>query len=399
MAEENEEAESAKPGSDHREPDLPLVAIGVDRVRAGHRARPADRLVPGRRRPTQAEHGRHALRRPDHRLGADLRARHDRRPLLASGSFRMRPGEEDMDGPPIHGNTRLEIDLDRDPGDHARRPVRLRLRRPARHRGAPRPTELQGPRRRRAVHLDLLLPASDGGKEIASTQLYLPEGKSVKFNVQTKDVLHDFWVPAFRLKIDAVPGITTSYRVTPNRIGSYPVVCAELCGLGHAVMRQTAHVVSPADFDKWLADEEPAGGRAAAAAAAEGGGGGGGAGADGKAIFPTPPPAAAPATRSPTPAPTATTARTSTRSSRARTRPSSRSRSWTPTAEVAEGFQDGIMPDELRRHAVRRGDRSARRVPRGGRDQVMTLIARLRARAAAARGWVHAARRRCSRSC
>ena len=68
--------------------------------------------------------------------------------------------------------------------------------------------------------------------------------RSVNFKVQSKDVLHDFWVPAFRMKIDAVPGIDTGYRVTPTRLGSYPVVCAELCGLGHSVMRQTATVLT-----------------------------------------------------------------------------------------------------------------------------------------------------------
>ena len=52
-------------------------------------------------------------------------------------------------------------------------------------------------------------PGEGGGKEIASSQLYLPEGKQVNFSIQSKDVLHDFWVPAFRQKIDAVPGITT----------------------------------------------------------------------------------------------------------------------------------------------------------------------------------------------
>ena len=64
--------------------------------------------------------------------------------------------------------------------------------------------------------------------------------------MQAKDVIHDFWVPAFRMKIDAVPGITTHYRVTPNRLGNYPVVCAELCGLGPRLMRSTAHVVAAA---------------------------------------------------------------------------------------------------------------------------------------------------------
>ena len=51
------------------------------------------------------------------------------------------------------------------------------------------------------------------------------------------------------MKIDAVPGHHDDYRVTPTKLGTYPVVCAELCGLGHAFMRQTAHVVTPADFD------------------------------------------------------------------------------------------------------------------------------------------------------
>ena len=66
----------------------------------------------------------------------------------------------------------------------------------------------------------------------------------MKFNVRSKDVIHDFWVPDFRMKIDAVPGITTNYRVTPTKLGEHEIVCAELCGLGHAYMRQTAHVMS-----------------------------------------------------------------------------------------------------------------------------------------------------------
>src|SRR5690606_31387232 len=110
-----------------------------------------------------------------------------------------------------------------------------------------------------------------------------PVNQPVKFNIQSKDVIHDFWVPAFRMKIDAVPGITTSYRVRPKREGDFPVVCAELCGLGHAVMRQTAHVVGREEFDDWLAD------RASGGAASGGGSGdgeqGGAPAADGKELF------------------------------------------------------------------------------------------------------------------
>src|SRR5205807_882998 len=81
--------------------------------------------------------------------------------------------------------------------------------------------------------------------------LYLPKDRPVKFDVVTRDVLHDFWVPSFRLKTDAVPGITTHIRLTPSRIGRYDVVCAELCGLGHLTMRNYATVVSTPTFNAW----------------------------------------------------------------------------------------------------------------------------------------------------
>ena len=74
----------------------------------------------------------------------------------------------------------------------------------------------------------------------------------MKFDIQSKDVIHDFWVPAFRMKVDAVRGITTTYRVNTTRVGDYPVVCAELCGLGHSVMRSTVHVLEPQAYEDWL---------------------------------------------------------------------------------------------------------------------------------------------------
>jgi cytochrome c oxidase subunit 2 len=96
--------------------------------------------------------------------------------------------------------------------------------------------------------------------KLTSTQLYLPKDRPVKFDVTTKDVIHSFWVPSFRLKTDAVPGLTTNIRVTPSRLGRYDVVCAELCGLGHATMRQYAHVLDPQAFDAWARKQKGAGG-------------------------------------------------------------------------------------------------------------------------------------------
>ena len=80
-------------------------------------------------------------------------------------------------------------------------------------------------------------PSVTGGEPVESDQLYLPENESVNFNLHSKDVIHAFWIPAFRLQEDVVPGITTHWRVTPDRLGSYPIVCNLLCGLGHSLMR------------------------------------------------------------------------------------------------------------------------------------------------------------------
>jgi cytochrome c oxidase subunit 2 len=205
--------------------------------------------------------------------------------LYSVWRFRMRPGEELKDGPPIHGNTRLEVIWTAAPAI-----ILVALCSYAysvlHHIETAQANEMKVRVVGEQFTWTFFYPGAGGGKEIASPQLYVPKGKPILFDVQSKDVLHDFWVPAFRQKIDAVPGITTHIRVTPTKTGTYPVVCAELCGLGHSVMRQSAHVVSPAAFDKWMAAQKAkaAGGGQAA------GGGAGGAGAaapDGKTIFTT----------------------------------------------------------------------------------------------------------------
>jgi len=89
-----------------------------------------------------------------------------------------------------------------------------------------------------------------------SDTLVLAKDRPVEFMINTGDVLHDFWVPAFRLKSDAVPGITTKIRVTPDRIGTYDVVCAELCGIGHSTMRGSVRVVSPESYETWATERK-----------------------------------------------------------------------------------------------------------------------------------------------
>ena len=70
------------------------------------------------------------------------------------------------------------------------------------------------------------------------------------------DVIHSFWVPSFGQKMDAVPGTETTILVTPTRTGEFTVVCAELCGFGHATMRAKARVVTRAEFDRWIQEQQ-----------------------------------------------------------------------------------------------------------------------------------------------
>ena len=182
--------------------------------------------------------------------------------------FRARPGHTG-DGAPIHGNTKLEAIWVAIPtmivtglavygaivlsDVEAKKPNELRVKVIA---------------QQFAWHFQYPQLGN-----VTADQLYLPKDRPVVFDVVTRDVLHDFWVPSFRLKTDAVPGLTTHIRLTPSRIGTYDVVCAELCGFGHSTMRSFAHVVKPAAFNAWVKKQKSGG-----AAGAAGGAGGGGSG-------------------------------------------------------------------------------------------------------------------------
>jgi cytochrome c oxidase subunit II len=171
--------------------------------------------------------------------------------------FRAKPGDM-RDGPPIHGHTRLEVIWVTIPflmvtalavyawvvldDIEAAQPDEL-------------PVNVTG----RQFTWTFEYP----GEEVSSTELVLPEDRPVDFRIRTRDVIHSFWVPEFRLKSDAVPGLTTKIRLTPDRAGQYQVVCAELCGIGHSTMRQRVRVVPEDEFDSWLDEQReaaPAGG-------------------------------------------------------------------------------------------------------------------------------------------
>jgi cytochrome c oxidase subunit 2 len=198
--------------------------------------------------------------------------------------FRAKPGDMG-DGPPIHGNTRLEIiwvtipflmvtalaiygwivldDIEAKQQDELVVNVT----------GQQFAWTFEYPR-----------------QNVNSNELVLPLDRPIDFRIQSNDVIHSFWVPQFRLKSDAVPGLTTKIRLTPDRVGRYEVVCAELCGLGHSTMRQFVRVLPADDFGRWVerqAREGESGAPAGESGEGEGaqGGGGGGAAAEGEQIF------------------------------------------------------------------------------------------------------------------
>jgi cytochrome c oxidase subunit 2 len=254
--------------------------------------------------------------------------------LFSVVNFRVRPGEETLDGPPIHGNTRLEVIWTAIPAimlvalcSYAW--VVLNDIEKAQ------PNEMRINVTGQQFAWSYEYPQA-GGKPVKSNQLYLPANQPVRFYVTGLDVIHDFWVPAFRMKIDAVPGLQTKYRVTPTRLGTYPVVCAELCGLGHSVMRSTARVVTPAAFKTWLdAKIAPAAGDGAAAAP------------DGKKLFTDGNGTSTACSACHTLADAATNATTGPDLDKALSGKDAafiKASILTPDARIAPGFQGGIMP-------------------------------------------------------
>ena len=106
-------------------------------------------------------------------------------------------------------------------------------------------------------------PGPDGKFDTADdiltlNQLHFPVGKPVIVTLTSKDVIHSFFLPEFRVKQDAVPGMKTRIWFQGNKVGHWEIACAELCGLGHFRMKGFVNVDTQADYDKWLAEQASA---------------------------------------------------------------------------------------------------------------------------------------------
>jgi cytochrome c oxidase subunit II len=167
--------------------------------------------------------------------------------FYALWKFRAKPGDE-SDGEPIHGNTRLEIAWTVIPtvivlfGAGYSWAVLDNIE----------------SRKANAMNVDVYSQqyawsfGYDHGKKWSEGEMHVPVNRQVIFSMHAEDVIHSFWVPEWRIKKDNVPGITTQAVITPDRIGTYQLICTELCGYGHSTMRAKVVVEPMAQYRKWL---------------------------------------------------------------------------------------------------------------------------------------------------
>jgi len=231
--------------------------------------------------------------------------------------FRVRP-DDDSDGPPIHGHTGLEIAWTAVPFALV---VALGvvsavvLAQNGKARG--------GNASEVSVTAQQFAWTFEHPNGVTSGTLRIPVGRSTVLTLRARDVIHSFWVPEFGQKQDAVPGLETRLVITPKRTGTFPVICTELCGLGHALMRSKVIVLSEQEYAAWLRE-----------------GGTGGEPADGEAIF-----AESGCGGCHTFAPAGATAQVGPSLDDLPDDPEFVRQSIVdPDAEIASGFQAGVMP-------------------------------------------------------
>ena len=107
--------------------------------------------------------------------------------------------------------------------------------------------------------LTVAIPTFNGSRHLSQALRSILEQDGAVFELHALDVLHSFWVPEFGQKQDAVPGEVTEVAITPTKVGEYPIICTELCGLGHALMRDRVRGVRHAEYQSWLAEQRQAG--------------------------------------------------------------------------------------------------------------------------------------------
>lgn len=176
-------------------------------------------------------------------------------------AFRAKPGDE-SDGPPYHGNTKLEIAWTILPV------ILLAVMGVWAYIVLAQNEETEDDQvvvEVTAAQFAWNFRYPDAGFQTGD--LVVPDGRQIVLKMRAEDVIHDLYVPEWRVKMDVVPGITTDLIVDTKGTGTFPIICAELCGAGHGTMRSRVTVLPQAEYDQWLQDST----RKAQATAAAGG--------------------------------------------------------------------------------------------------------------------------------
>jgi cytochrome c oxidase subunit 2 len=168
--------------------------------------------------------------------------------------FRVRP-DDDSDGPPVHGHTGIEIVWTAIPTVLVV-VIAVMSAVALAENGKLKSNRLEVDVTAQQFEWTFKYPQYGG---FETHELRLVEGRQVQLTLKALDVIHSFWVPEFRQKQDAVPGIVTHLPITPTKTGKYTLVCTELCGLGHALMRAPVVVMTPAAFDQWAQSQKQRG--------------------------------------------------------------------------------------------------------------------------------------------
>jgi len=173
--------------------------------------------------------------------------------VLAYAVMRFRVDDDDFeDGPPIHGHTGLEITWTVIPFVLVTSIAIVSAIVLARN-----DAQAQDTLRVNVTAQQFAFTFNyPDAKNVVSPVLRLPKGRSVELYMRSLDVIHSVFVPQFSQKEDVVPGLVTQLHITPTRLGTFPLECTELCGLGHSLMRTEAIVMEPSAFDAWLRQQE-----------------------------------------------------------------------------------------------------------------------------------------------
>jgi cytochrome c oxidase subunit II len=178
--------------------------------------------------------------------------------LFSLVKFRAR-ADDDTDGPPIHGHTGLEIAWTAVPALLVTTiAIAASIVLTQNSNAGSNPLRVNVTAQQFAWQFEYANGPAEG---TTVTTLRLPLDRTVELSMRSKDVIHSFWVPEFGQKMDVLPWVDefphpTTLPITPTKVGTFPIICTELCGLGHSLMRSRVVVMRAGEFARWARSQQ-----------------------------------------------------------------------------------------------------------------------------------------------